>query len=193
MAEPLIYRRFTPGMSALGCTLLLLKPPKIGGNRSDDDPVLRDLEFDAAEDGGDVDYGRIAAHAGAPQIDFDAAEHGGDVAAAKIVRGHLTLHAAEDGVLIQRAFVRARRDCGGPQHGRRQAAPQHQQAGADQHQRPEIRPREVEEAERVGQKQAADPHQNAAGGAPLEYGESTILASPAAIRITGQKRQMSCM
>ncbi len=28
---------------------------------------------------------------------------------------------------------------------------------------------------------------------PFEYGESTILASPAAIRITGQKRQMSCM
>src|SRR5258708_32744438 len=28
MAEPLMYSRLTPGMSALGCTLLLAKPPK---------------------------------------------------------------------------------------------------------------------------------------------------------------------
>src|ERR1019366_1600972 len=50
----------------------------------------------------------------------------------KIVGGHLTLHASENRMLIQRALMRSGRDVGDSRGQRRQTAPQHQQAGADE-------------------------------------------------------------
>src|ERR1039458_2769005 len=102
-----------PGHVRVGLYALVAKAAEDRDNLTHHDPVRRNLEVDAAEHAGDVDNRRVPTHAGAPQIDPHAAEHGGDLAAAKIVRDHLAVHAAEKGVLIQRALVRPRRDVGG--------------------------------------------------------------------------------
>jgi len=61
---------------------------------------------------------------------------------------------------------------------RRQAAPQHQQAGADQRQRPETFPCEVEEAEVVGQKERPHSHQNPARDARIRQRRIHQLHQP---------------
>ncbi len=162
-AEPLMNRRFTPGMSRVGLHALIAETAEDGGHRRHHRPVLRHLEFHAAEHGGDIHHCRVTAHAGPPQIDLHAAEHRRDVAAAKIVRRHLALHTAENGVVIQLALVSSRRHIGHSCLRRRQPAPQHQQAGPDQYQRPEIAPRKVQQSHRIGKKQAAHADQDSAG------------------------------
>src|ERR1035437_8481498 len=160
--RPFDIQALDPGHVRAGLYGLVTEAAEDRDNLTHHDPVLRDLESDAAEHAVDVDYRRVPTHAGAPQIDLHAAEHGGNLAAAKIVRRHPALHAAENGVLVQHALVRPRRNAGGPGRRRRQPAPQHQQTCANQDQGPEISPREVEESEIVGQKQRAHADQDAA-------------------------------
>src|ERR1035437_5675191 len=78
-----------PGHVRAGLHALVAKATEDGDNLTHHDPVLRDLEIDAAEHTGHIDYRRVPTHAGAPQVDVEPAEHGEELAAAEIVRGHL--------------------------------------------------------------------------------------------------------
>ena len=84
------------------------------------------------------------------------------MAAAKIVGGYLAFDATEDGVDVENAF---RGSAAQRPAGSIEAVPQHQDSGADQDQRPEIAPAEVEKPEILREEDAADDGQDDAGGA----------------------------
>ena len=61
----------------------------------DDFPRVRDADFAAAKQGVDGKFGLLVGDGGLAQIDFDAAENGGDAAALEVQAGDAALAAAE--------------------------------------------------------------------------------------------------
>src|ERR1039457_5342449 len=71
-------------------------------------PVPRDLDLDAAEDGVDLQYGRIAGHPSLPEVQFDTPKDSHHLAALEVLAGHDALGAPEDGVYFHGARTRPR-------------------------------------------------------------------------------------
>ena len=155
--------RFTPARLRWAATLLLLKPPKMAATEGTTTQFCGILNSTPPNIALTSTTAESPAHGGPPQIHLHAAEHRRNVATAKIVGRHLALHTSENRVVIEHALVSRRWHVGDSGLRRRQPAPQHQQARADQHQRPEVTPREIQQAQRVGQKQAAHADQDSAG------------------------------